>query len=134
MRHGLWLALFGLLLLAPWGSSSPVQPQPPRMQDKALKLSGFSSYVSVILCKGGERTVAIAATTDQQVILALYVYDAHGNCVARDEVTERSLIGKDRRPATDDVAAEWYPPADLPYTIELRNQSRESCTLQMVVR
>ena len=30
-----------------------------------------------------------------------------------------------RRPATDDSAVEWFPPADASFTVEVRNQSAE---------
>ena len=64
-------------------------------------------------------------------MLSLYVYDRHGNCVARDEFAERA--SKTRR-ATNDCAVEWLPPVTEAYTIELRNQSYDSCVVQMVIQ
>ncbi len=129
MRHWLCLALFGFLLATPWGRTSPTQPEPPRMN---VPLAAYGSLTSLILCKAGERTVAIASTTSKEpVMLATYAYDPYGNCIARDEFNERGL---QRRPSTDDAAVEWFPPTPATYTLEVRNQSAAPCVLQMAIR
>jgi hypothetical protein len=132
MRHWLGLALFTLLLAAPWGATSPVQPSDPQLK---MPLAGYSSVLSIVPCKGGERTVAVAATiSNRAVLLSLYVFDAHGNCIARDEFDDRAPPRENRRPATDAAAVEWFPPTTGPYTVELRNLSPDSCVLQMAIR
>jgi hypothetical protein len=132
MRHWLWLALLTLLLACPWADTSPVQPQAPKLK---VPLGGYGTIQSLVPCKGGERTIAIAATTsDQAVLLGLYVYDPHGNCVALDEFTDRIPPSESHRPATDVVVVEWFPPAPGTYAIELRNASPDTCELQMAVR
>ncbi len=132
MRYWLWLALLLLLLAAPWAGTSPVHPEEPKLK---ASLPGHAALTSLVPCKGGERTVAIAATTSQQpVLLALYVFDPHGNCIAWDEYDDRAPPSKSRRPATDDVAVEWFAPAAATYTVELRNLSPDSCVLQMAIR
>ncbi len=132
MKHWLWLALLTLLLVTPWADTSPVEPHEPQMQ---TPLSGHNALISLVPCKGGERTVAIAATISKQpVLLALYVFDPHGNCIAWDEYDDRAPPGGSRRPATDDVAAQWFAPAEATYTVELRNLSADSCVLQMAIR
>ena len=128
MRHCLWLALLGLLLIVPWARTSPTQPEEPRLK---LSLPGYGRAISVVRCNGGEWTYAVAATVSEEVLLAMYVYDAHGNCVGRDEFTERAT---QKRRATDDCAVEWFPPITGFYTIEIRNQSLDSCTVQMAIQ
>jgi hypothetical protein len=131
MKHRLTLAGFALLLVAPLGITSPTNPQEPRSK---VGLSAQGSLLTLVQCNGGERSVAIASTTSKQrVLLAMYVYDPHGNCIARDEYVER-LRPRGEPPATDDAAAEWYPPAVATYTIELRNHSPEPCAFQMAIR
>jgi hypothetical protein len=132
MKRWLWLALLTLLLATPWAATSPTQLEKPQLK---VSLAGYTYLTSLVQCKGGERTVAIAATTSKQpVLLALYAFDAHGNCIARDEYDERTVPSDSRRPSTDDVAVEWFAPVAATYTLELRNLSPDTCTLQMAVR
>ena len=132
MRHWLWLVLLTLLLACPWADTSPVKPEAPKLK---VPLGGYGTLLSLVPCKGGERTIAIAATTsDLPVVLGLYVYDAHGNCVALDEFNDRIPPSESRRPSMDDVAVQWFPPAPGTYTVELRNVSPDSCELQMAIR
>jgi hypothetical protein len=132
MNRWLWLALIGLLAAATWGSTSPTNPEKPQLK---LSLPAYNALTTVIACKGGERTCAIAATiTNAPVLLALYVYDEHGNCVGRDEFDDRGLSAEKRRPAADDVAVEWWPPVDGSYTVELCNLSSTAGVVQMAIR
>ena len=132
MRRWLGLALVVVLLAGPWAGTAPVQPEEPKLQ---TPLAGYGMLISLVPCKGGERSVAVAATISKQpVLLALYVFDPHGNCVARDEYDDRAPPKENRRPATDAVAVEWFAPATATYTVELRNLSPESCVLQMAIR
>jgi hypothetical protein len=131
MRHWHWLVLGGVFVATPWAAPSPVEPEKPNLN---VNIPGYASLISLVPCKGGgERTVAIASTTKTRGLLAMYVYDPHGNCIARDEYTERALPG-DRKPATDDAAVEWFPPLADTYTVELRNQANEVAILQMAIR
>jgi hypothetical protein len=132
MRRWAWLTVIGLFAAVPWASPSPTHPDKPLMK---VALPAYSTLTSVIDCKGGERTCAIAATiTSAPVLLAIYVYDAHGNCIARDEFQDRNPLTEKRRPAADDVAVEWFPPAEGPFTLELRNLSAVPGVVQMAIR
>ena len=64
--------------------------------------------------RGGERAV-VSAVGDKTpgAGLRLRVFDAKGTLVAEDK-------GKEQ-PAGDMVAAQWYPPRDGDYRIEIRN-------------
>ena len=131
MKRWLWVALVGLFAAAPWAGSSPIHPEKPQLK---LALPSYGTLTSVIDCKGGERSCAIAATiTEAPVLMALYVYDAHGNCIGHDEYDERAPTSDKRRPATDDVSVEWYPQAQGPFTIEVRNASGTAGVVQMAV-
>jgi hypothetical protein len=121
MKHMLWLALAGLFLAAPWGRTSPMQPRNP-VQLAALP---FSSQFYLVACKGAERTCVIVSGRERSA-LGLYVYDPHGNCIARDEAIAARTA--------DDLAVEWFPPADLPYTIEMRNQGQQVNKVDVVFR
>ena len=132
MKHWPWLAPLSLFLATPWGGTAPTQPWEPKAK---LTVSAFGTQTYLVACKAGERTVAIASRTGKEaVLLALYAYDPHGNCIARDEYNERSLLVPQRQPATDDSAVEWFPPAAATYTVEARNQSAEPCLVRMAIR
>jgi hypothetical protein len=132
MRQWGWLGLAGLFLVVPWAGSSPVQPLKPSRED----IAPFGAVYFVVPCKAAERTCVIGSSI-KAGLLGLYVYDPHGNCVARDEFDEYGLAageGEQRRPATDEVAVEWFPPAGLSYTVELRNASPRNVPVQMAFR
>lgn len=53
--------------------------------------------------------------------LGVYVYDAHGNCVANDDFITPRASKNDKYPNA--VAVEWVPPKTASYTVELVNLS-----------
>jgi hypothetical protein len=58
--------------------------------------------------------------------LGLYVFDAHGNCVASDDdVTRRTR---------DDAYVEWIPPRSGPYAIAVKSLGRAENEFLMTVR
>lgn len=59
--------------------------------------------------------------------LGLYVFDAHGNCVARDDFSTESRTA-------DDVWVEWIPITRARYDIEMRNAGNESNEYQLAIR
>ncbi len=121
MKHCLWLALPILLMAAPWAGTSPTQaikPQP-------VSLQSATALVIRTECNGGERSCVIASGKTGAA-LALYVFDGHGNCIARDEPVAAK--------AADDVAVEWFPAATGLFTIELRNQSAQPNTVELAFR
>jgi len=62
--------------------------------------------------KGGERA-CVVITGKGQSYLGLYVYDADGNCIARDDRGDFAT--------RDDAAVEWYPPQTSRYSIVVKN-------------
>ena len=128
MRRWRWLALLGLALLAGLARTSPVDPEKP----STIEMAGAGKIITVVPCKGNEPTIVIAATTTETGVLSVYVYDARGNCIARDEFSERP--SDQRRRAKNDCFVEWVPPAAGTYTVEIRNQSLDSCKVQMTIQ
>jgi hypothetical protein len=95
---------------------------PAEMWEQRSVESGSSLYVQDNF-KGGERAsvIVIGGYKDMAMELAVYVFDANGNCVARfDE-------------GADYCAVEWYPPTTGRYLIEVRNRGNGS-TIRMVIR
>jgi hypothetical protein len=58
--------------------------------------------------------------------LSLYVFDARGNCVARDDVSEPKT--------SDDLYAEWLPDAQQAYSVEIRNAGYDLNEFRIVLR
>jgi hypothetical protein len=94
---------------------------PAKMWEKHSVESGRSLYLQDNF-KGGERASVIVIGNEEFVMdLAVYVFDADGNCVARfDE-------------GADYCAVEWYPPTPGRYTIEVRNRGGGS-DIRVVIR
>jgi hypothetical protein len=74
---------------------------------------------------GGKRSLAIALG-DNRTNLGLYVFDAHGNCVARDD--DMSLASR------DDLAVEWLPAQTGLFTIQVKSLARISNRVLLVIR
>jgi hypothetical protein len=105
------VVLSGILLLGcvTLGSGAPVGGRAvPRQQ--GVEPYGRRSYVATF--KGKERACVIVKGAGQ-TYLGLYVYDEHGNCVARDDRGSNNV--------KDGLAVEWFPLKTAPYTVEVRN-------------
>ena len=50
---------------------------------------------------------------DGDTCLGLYIFDTHGNCVAKDDSTSPV--------SSDDLAVEWFPAGLHPYSVEVWN-------------
>jgi hypothetical protein len=75
--------------------------------------------------KGGERA-CVVVTGDGSSYLGLYVYDADGNCIARDDAGDYRT--------RDDLAVEWFPQRDSRFAIEVRNLGGTTNTYSIAVR
>ena len=116
-----WLGLSALLLCAALVSGAPIPPIEPQ----AFDMPGFGQKVVTATFQGGERSVVIASGNGRSP-LALYVYDADGNCVAKDDLAPAATL--------DDVAVDWFPPTTGRYTVEMRNPGASANKVQMAIR
>jgi hypothetical protein len=121
MKRGIWLGPVVLVAAASVALTAPLTPHPPLK----VELPALASRYFPVSFEGGQRAIAIASGNFSSP-LGLYVYDAHGNCVARDEALE--FEGR------DDLAAEWFPPETAAYTIEVRNAGLQPNPARLVLR
>src|SRR5690349_5783952 len=105
MRSLLFLCgLVALLAAAPPGDGAPVKGN----FVKRARVDGHGSRSLVVAFKGGEKA-CVVLSGDGSGYLGLYVFDADGNCVARDD--------RGDYPTRDDAAVEWFPTRTGRYTI-----------------
>jgi hypothetical protein len=79
---------------------------------------------------GGKRALAIAVGTNRnpelRANLGLYVFDAHGNCVARDDDVDQA--------SRDELAVEWLPAQTGLFTIQVKNLAGVSNQILLGIR
>jgi hypothetical protein len=114
--------LLAILAFVRPGHGSPVQ----KISLRSGKLEPYKSYVETLQCKGRERTQAIALGRDGRTYLALYAFDADGNCLDLDDEAVPN--------AKDDAAIEWYAAHNGLYTIEVRNLGPNQSVFYIAVR
>lgn len=122
-RWVLWTGLVAVLSGAVVGTGAPLE------RDKRAFKGRVEAYGDLNYWRKFEGAVpakVIAAGTSGQGYLGLYVFDAHGNCVAHDHaITNRTR---------DDTAVEWVPAQTGLYSIELRGLGRVGSEFLMTVR
>lgn len=108
-RSVFWAAAAVVLAGTTLAVGTPLDPTNPVVVEDTLEPYAAKNYWRQF--EAGRRAEAVALG-DGTSFLTLYVYDAHGNCVAWDDrVNARTR---------DDLAAEWLPPRTGPYTIEVK--------------
>jgi hypothetical protein len=108
MRYAVLVGGLSVLLAGGGGQGAPVSGS----FLKSFEILPGRSITVVREYKAGERACAIA-TGRGLSYLGLYVYDADGNCIARDD-----RAGWQTR---DDAAVDWYPPAKQKYAVEVKS-------------
>jgi hypothetical protein len=117
--------LFGLgtlLMCVTLGNGGPLKGRVLALQE-TVAASGSNNYVNTF--KAGERA-SVTVSGNGASYFGLYVYDAHGNCIALDEGLTRQTM--------DDVAVEWYPPKNERYAIEVKNLGLLPNSYEMSIR
>jgi len=119
---GCLLALVVLGLCVSLGSADLVTDRPPA-EDQGVPPGGVRSYVETF--KGNKRALVIASGKGD-TCLGLYVFDAHGNCVAHDDLTTPQT--------SDDLAAEWFPAETARYDVEIYNGGTDKNVIRIAIR
>jgi hypothetical protein len=125
MRTSLMIGGLALFLLARLAGGAPVEPFEDKKGYRDATLDPFSSLRFTLKCKARERTCAIIYGLGKSP-MGVYVFDPHGNCVARDDVAP-TLI-------SDDLATEWHPATEETYVIEVHNLGRKNNNAEIAIR
>lgn len=120
VRGAAWAVVAWVLCAGSGGGS----PEKGAFKEDAF-LMGQSQVAFSFVLKGMEETRVIASGR-KRLYQGLYVYDAHGNCVAWDD------YGGTKVP--EDTAVIFVPPADGTYTVVIRSFFPEPNTVRVVVR
>ena len=103
------LAVAVVLVCVSLGSADLVTP---RNQVQQTGIPGLATRATIERFKVNE-PAAVMVSGNSATCLGLYVFNAHGNCVAKDDrVSPQS---------SDDLAVEFIPSDIAPYSIEVRN-------------
>lgn len=121
MRLIRWVTTFTLLAVVGAAAGAPLNPFTPRI----LEVAGFSQFSLHETFTAGERSL-VMVSGDGSTAMQLYIYDAHGNCVAKDEPTHQAT--------QDDLAAQWYPATLAGYLVVVRNAGPAVNRIQFAVR
>ncbi len=101
----------GMLLLSLAVAVSDGGPVPP-LANKQRVVEPLGQVTETAVFEGGKCAVIIASAKGFYY-MGLYVYDADGNCVAKDDHGNFDTC--------DDMAVEFHPPETARYTWEVRN-------------
>jgi hypothetical protein len=125
MRKVCLLGSLAIFLLVHWADGGPLQPFGDEKGFRAMVFQPFHTQTHSLTCKARERSCVIVYGRGTSP-MAIYVYDAYGNCVARDDVSQGKV--------SDDLAVEWYPAAQDVYDIEIRNLGRKLNQAEVAIR
>jgi len=125
MRSSLFIGSVAIFLLARLAGGSPVEPFEDTKGHRDASLEPFSALRFTVKCKARERTCAIVYGFGKAP-MGIYVFDAHGNCVAHDDEAH-TLI-------SDDLATEWHPATEETYVIEVHNLGRKNNNAEIAIR
>src|SRR5262249_17386164 len=124
MRCGILCS--GLLIVLASAALGPGAPLDPKTRLVEGKVEPYRDVHYERQFQAGIPAKGIALGEARKGYLGLYVYDAHGNCVARDDdVNDRTV---------DDTAAEWVPAQTGLYTIQVQALGKNGFEFLMTVR
>jgi len=116
---------WGVSLLLLCGSIVSADLVLPRKRETDQRIPGLRTRSYTETFKGQERALVIVSG-NWESCLGLYIFDARGNCVARDD--------RSGPQTADDLAVEWIPPEQGRYSIEVRNGGVPENVYQIAVR
>ena len=90
-------------------SADLVTPR-PAVKEQPISAMSLRAYTEAFRADEEARVIV---SGDGSTILALYVFDADGNCVAKDDVPAPE--------SSDDLFVEWVPASAGRYSVEMRN-------------
>jgi hypothetical protein len=107
--------LLPLLSVLTWAAFTRAAPFPPEVKGVQVNIEPYGRLEYWKKFEGGipARVIAVG---DGQSWLTLYVYDAHGNCVAWDDDVNQQTA--------DDLAAEWLPARGGTYAMRVNSLGR----------
>lgn len=125
MKYAAVIGAVIVLLMVSWAESAPVNPFAEKSGFRQLVLEPFQRDNYAIRCKAKESTRVIVYGQGSSP-MAVYVFDAHGNCVAHDDYSTNDV--------SDDLALDWYSPSETTYDVEVYNLGRKSNTAEIAIR
>lgn len=114
------IQVMSLLFLLALGLDSAASPEAGGTKRESA-LSPFSSFAEIQTFRGRERSMIAVYGKTAGVLLGVYVFDPHGNCIALDD-------------GGDDLAVEWYSSRMQPYGYEVRNLGVNATALEIAIR
>ena len=123
MRILLPLCVVVILLCVSVGSADLVTPRKVWL---AGLVPGQGTRVVIERYKPNDAATVILSGNGDTTVLGLYVFDAEGNCVAKDDRTTLQN--------TVDLGLEWVPANTTPYYIEVRNAGVSEMSYKLVLR
>ena len=109
MKRSIACSLFAALVCGALANADLVIQRPHEIDQKVAGL-GVRSYADTFVA---HKRAAVIASGIGKSCLGLYVFDAHGNCVAHDDYASAQT--------SDDLAADWIPPDTARYEVLIRN-------------
>jgi hypothetical protein len=122
MRKLLAGSLLGVLLCVSLGSADLVTPRERKPEDR-VSAQGIRVFTDTF--KGHEAALVLVSGKGR-TSMGLYVFDAAGNCVAKDDFTQPTTA--------DDLFVTWIPPEQTRYSVEVRNGGLDSNSFQIALR
>jgi hypothetical protein len=90
------------------------------------QVRGLAARSTIEKFKPNERALVVLSGRLSTTAFGLYVFDSHGNCVARDDATDA------KNPV--DLAVEFVPSTAGPYSVEVHNLGLEATNYWLMIR
>jgi hypothetical protein len=122
MRKIVACSVLAVLLCVSLGSANIAKSRSGEVKQK-IHAGMTRSYVDTF--KKNEKAQAIAQGGGE-CCMGLYVFDSHGNCLAKDDLSSANTA--------DDLIVEWYATEQGRYCVDLRNAGLETNVYQIALK